>query len=308
MAKFIKTIHDRVNFATKKGLTGYHTPEQITEEVHAESMNLWRKYVEQFQKFRVLDVYLRPFQSQEVVQLTNGLGIFESKDFVYVAEGFVPANFAKSQISSTAYGVGSHTHNLTGTQGQFQWIELYTATPTPATVMVKLDGQIIFNGQITNKRTFIQYLYTGQSALTITVSSQSITLVRHSIVVTGNNTEIHLVDDERFSFRAAHPIKTPTATYPIANVLNQSITVLPAGSFSWILLTLFKRPSKPVYAYTISGDRYVYDDANSIDYEWHETMHDVIMERVLSNLGINIRSAEMVQFAQSQRKMEEMKM
>lgn len=305
MAKYIKSIVDRVNFATKKGLTGYHTPEQITAEVHAESMNVWRKYMEAYRETKILDVLMRPFQVQEVVQLTNGLGILDSQDVACVGEGIVPANLTKAQISTNAYGIGSHVLVLGGTQGQYQWLEVYTATSSPATVTLALDGTVIFRGQITNKHVFIPFLYLGQINIAVTVADQSVTVNRHSIAITGNNTEIEMVEDEEFKFRASHPIKTPTADYPVANILKQVITVLPPAAFNFIVMTIIKRPTKPVYAYTTSGTRYIYDDANSVDYEWHETIHDAIQDRVLSNLGINIRSAEMIQYAASQRKMEE---
>lgn len=304
MAKFIQDIHDRVNFATKKGLTGYHPPEKITSEVHAESMNLWREFVKQFEKTSLIDVYLRPFQIQEVVQLNAGFGQFDNQDYVYMLEGYVPANFNKVLLDNVAYGVGPSTLVLGGTLGKTQWLELFTSTAAPATVTLKLDGVTIFSGVITNKHTFVAFTYIGQISISVIVAGIGITLTRSEVTTTAPTIEIDLIDDDKFPSRLIHPIKLPTAIYPIANIMKQTLRVAPDTAFTFVLLSLIKRPTKPFYAYTIVGDRFIYDDTNSIDFEWNETAHDMIMEKALANLGINMRSQEMIQFSNSQRKLD----
>lgn len=67
MAKGIKTIHDRINRAIRKGQTGYFSPTDIDEEINAEIMNMWRKYVVQFEKERIINIYLNPFIRTEDV-------------------------------------------------------------------------------------------------------------------------------------------------------------------------------------------------------------------------------------------------
>ena len=67
MAKGIKTIHDRINRAIRKGQTGYFSPTDIDEEINAEILNMWRKYVVQFEKERIINIYLNPFIKTEDV-------------------------------------------------------------------------------------------------------------------------------------------------------------------------------------------------------------------------------------------------
>lgn len=96
MPKFIKTIIDRVNFATKKGLTGYVPPSKVVEEVHAESMNLWKKYVDEFERTTKLNLYLSPFEKVE--NITGDLGAI-------AAEGFkVTENAYRYPVSVTTVG------------------------------------------------------------------------------------------------------------------------------------------------------------------------------------------------------------
>lgn len=188
---------DRINLATKKGLTSYWTPEQICNEIHAESMNVWQKYVDQFDKNKKMDVFMRPFQFTEDIIITAGNGIIVTKDYIYYIED------------------------------------------------------------------------------------------------TNTGVEIHQVDDKKWGYRSSHPVKTPTPEYPICNTFNQEIKVLPV-SITSVTVSFLKKPTKPVWAYTISSGRYVYDDSSSIDFEWNEILHDPIMNRVLGNLGISARDGELL--------------
>lgn len=74
MPKFIKTITDRIQLANRKGLSPYYSPEQISEEIHTESLNLWKKYVQEFERTQLLSVYMDAFREKETVTLTAGVG------------------------------------------------------------------------------------------------------------------------------------------------------------------------------------------------------------------------------------------
>lgn len=304
MAKFIKTIHDRVNFAIKKGLTGYIPPSKIDDEVHAESMNTWRHYVGLFEKTRLMDVCLRPFQNTESVALTNGAGTYVTKDFVYSLEG-VP----NPQIFSGTGPLGITNYALTNTlfkYGSSYYINLATASGT-ATVKVEIDGVVLFNGSVTSGGVNVSFVYRGNLNIKFTVSVVALTVLTINEGVPGGtleNIEIKDISDESFNYRVNHPVKVPTKVYPIANRLNQSIIVRPASAFTTVKIGYLKRPIRPVYAYTTVGDRYIYDDTNSVDFEWNETVHDIIMEKALANMGINMRSQEMIQFSNQQQQIE----
>jgi hypothetical protein len=71
-----------------------------------------------------------------------------------------------------------------------------------------------------------------------------------------------------------------------------------------VTVTYIATPVKPVYAYTLSGEDYIYDDVNSVDIEFPDVLHDDIMNRVLSNLGIAMRDGQLTQFSDQQKAME----
>lgn len=302
MAKLISGLVDRLNFAIKKGLSGYYAPDKITNEVHAESLNLWREYIKSFEKTRTMDPYLKVFQRQEIVQLSNGLANYLTQDYIYLMEGFNNPTITKLQDSVVYTAPSTNNVDISGySQGFSHWIVMSAASfASPAVATITLDGVQIYSGSITNAQVIFPYTFTNQKTLTITVSGASLTFSLWQITPTSNNTEILWIDNQKFLYRINHPVKTPTATYPVASNFDQQLTVFPTTAFTYIAISYLKTPTKPVYAFTQSLDRYVYDDTNSIDVEWPQELYDILMERTLANLGINMRSSEMIQYSNSQ--------
>lgn len=203
MPKFIKNIHDRVNFATKKGLTGYHSPTQIDSEVNAESFNLWLKYTAMFEKDSDVAAALDPFKRTESVVITAGEG-------------------------------------------------------------------------------------------TMTTAFQ-----RPTGVVDASGKKIDIVDIGMWADRVNHPLKAPNTDYPVCRFENRKIIIRPT-SIAQATVYYLKHPTLAVYAYTLAGTRYVYDDTNSIDFDWPAQVHDQITERVLANLGINMREMQLIQYSNTE--------
>ena len=83
MAKLVKVIHDRVNFAIKKGVTGYISPDTIIQEIYSEIMNMWKKYVAEYQKTQQLHLFLYPFEKQEIVAGLSGTDPEGFKEMTY---------------------------------------------------------------------------------------------------------------------------------------------------------------------------------------------------------------------------------
>jgi hypothetical protein len=64
-------------------------------------------------------------------------------------------------------------------------------------------------------------------------------------------------------------------------------------------------PIRPVYAYTVSGDDYIYNDSGSTDIEFDPLWHDTIVNRVLANLGINSRDLQVLGYSDKEKATEE---
>jgi hypothetical protein len=74
-----------------------------------------------------------------------------------------------------------------------------------------------------------------------------------------------------------------------------------------ILFSYFIGPVVASYAYTISGSRYVYDDANSVDIQFGRSLLPEIIKRVASGLGMNLRDQQLVQYFELQKSQDQIK-
>lgn len=203
MAKFIKEIHDVINFMTGKGQTGYHSPEEIDNAVHEASLNLFNILKKEFEDTGNIADDLSPFiVGPTALTLTSGVA---NK----------PANY------------------------------------------------------------------------------------KHCISLTAGSSEVDVdrVDHAMLPARRNDPLCPPTADYPICTFYGSTIQFYPT-SLTNVKITYLKTPTKPTWAYSVTSERFVYDDTDSVDIEWKENRHPDIRAKAMEYLGINLREADLVQFAQ----------
>lgn len=114
------------------------------------------------------------------------------------------------------------------------------------------------------------------------------------VTVGGLNYPVTLLETGFFKRRVLDPIDPPSATNVFASIYydgGKKIEVAP--DTTPILIQYFKRPTKPFYATTgPTNGQFVYDDASSIDVLWSATVHDIIIQKSLSPLGLNIRDGQ----------------
>lgn len=105
-----------------------------------------------------------------------------------------------------------------------------------------------------------------------------------------------LVDDKWASRTSSNLI--PTGKYPIANLRSDHIKVVPITTR--VILGYLRYPSAVAWGYTISGTtgRPVYDPANSIDSEFPDELHNDIVIKICSYLGISLSKQELAQYTE----------
>ena len=207
--KAIKFIHDQINLALGKEQTAYFSPEKIDDAIHSESLNLFKKFYDQFEATQKITDYLAPFMRFETNLAVDPNGFIEKPD------------------------------------------DLFHVTA----------------------------------------------------VMDDNEKEIRIVDRAAWASRVNDPLFGPEDDYPICRVDRLRIRFRPKD-IGLVELHYLKLPVKPVYAYTITGDRYVYNNASSVDIEWDEPLHDEIINRVLANLGIATRESDIVEYSQIEKQQE----
>lgn len=105
---------------------------------------------------------------------------------------------------------------------------------------------------------------------------------------------IQLVEQGFFRRRIRDVVDPPSATNLFASIYYDSTRKIEiSNQVTPIKLVYFKRPTKPVYATTGPvNDQYSYDDTTSTDVLWSATMHDILVQKTLAILGLNMRDLQ----------------
>lgn len=114
-----------------------------------------------------------------------------------------------------------------------------------------------------------------------------------------NYMAIKMYNEDERAFRLMSQIDPVTSELPIGEVISlRQFQLYPKIGYTGTV-TYFRRPIKPVFGYTVQGGRViVYDPATSIQLEWPENWHNVLLMKSLSSIGINIGEQDILQYAE----------
>lgn len=109
---------------------------------------------------------------------------------------------------------------------------------------------------------------------------------------------VEMVNEDERANRLNSQINPVTITSPIGEMdIPRYIRLYPTAGYTGTA-TYFKRPTKPVYAYTtISGRVIVYDPVNSVQLEWKDTDIQRILIKALKTIGVNLSDENVQNFA-----------
>lgn len=119
------------------------------------------------------------------------------------------------------------------------------------------------------------------------------------VTVSGKNYPVKIVESGFYRRRVLDVVDPPSTTNLIATIYNDSgYKIEVSNQVSPIILRYFRRPVKPFYATSEVMSQLVYDDATSVDVEWSDLVHDILMERTFKVLGLNLREIQVMQAGQ----------
>jgi hypothetical protein len=104
--------------------------------------------------------------------------------------------------------------------------------------------------------------------------------------------EVEVIKANAWNKKLSDPIAPPTADYPAVRIGNNEFEVSPEDTL--LKVWYLKSPQKPEYAVDGQG---VYDDDASTDVEWNSAYFYILVNKALSKLGINLRSEQIVNYA-----------
>jgi len=107
---------------------------------------------------------------------------------------------------------------------------------------------------------------------------------------------VDLVTDNELGDRLNSQFDAPTYEYPIVQDIENFLQFYPED-LSMADLMYIREPKNPVWAYTEVDGEPVYDEANSVHFELPVNMTGEIVYRIMQYMGVNVRSADAVQYA-----------
>lgn len=112
---------------------------------------------------------------------------------------------------------------------------------------------------------------------------------------------VTIVESGFFRRRIRDVVDPPSTTNIFGTIYyNSGRKIEVSPNITPVTLVYFKKPTKPVYATTgPTNGQYIYDDTNSVDVLWSDTMHDFLVERSLAIFGLNMRDGQVQRAGQA---------
>lgn len=111
---------------------------------------------------------------------------------------------------------------------------------------------------------------------------------------------VEVLTESQYGDRAGNWTKKPTTKNPVCVVRNDGIHIYPA-TIATIDFNYYKYPTEPVFLYNqFSG--YITEDSGSTEFDWPERLHMDLVRLILGYVGINIREAQLSQYAEVKKK------
>jgi hypothetical protein len=114
--------------------------------------------------------------------------------------------------------------------------------------------------------------------------------------ISANGKPVKRVTHAQLSKRLVSALTPPSADYPICVFYSSFIKFYPT-TITNVYMTYLKKPVQPVYAFTVSSGRPVYDDDNSVDIEWGHDDIIRVTNKALEILAQNLSDPMLSQYS-----------
>ena len=110
---------------------------------------------------------------------------------------------------------------------------------------------------------------------------------------------IEVVDDDKWAKRMSNNVTGPDVDFPIARIDAGQVLFEPKN-LQRVEMLYLRYPVKPVWAFTLNANGVEqYDSANSINFEWNQSLKSDIVRIILGYLGISLREEMLLQYAEN---------
>jgi hypothetical protein len=107
---------------------------------------------------------------------------------------------------------------------------------------------------------------------------------------------VEILRESEATARRSNYTKQPTTSHPIAVLRNTGIQIYPI-TIAVVDFAYWRWPNDPVFEYTQHAGYITYNAASSTEFEWPKDEHTSLIRMILEYMGINLREADIVQYA-----------
>lgn len=107
---------------------------------------------------------------------------------------------------------------------------------------------------------------------------------------------VESITDGELTIRKNNSIINPTLDAPVCAFYSDGMKIFPK-EIERVSLTYLRKPATPFRNYTVVDGFDIYNPVGSTQFEYPESTHPDICSRILKYYGINIREADLINFA-----------
>lgn len=116
----------------------------------------------------------------------------------------------------------------------------------------------------------------------------------------GKEVTVEQVSNKEYGNRTESEINIPSSRHPIYTDYAAYMQFAPK-SIGLVTMDYFRQPLTPIWNYTLVNSRPVFNPTGSIDWELPNQVHNELIWRMCSYLGINLQAAELTQYSEMQK-------
>jgi hypothetical protein len=301
----IDDVRQAVLYILNKDNNGYITPDEFNKYANMAQLEIFEEYFERYNKYvnRLKAGQINEGYADLVKQMDQAIDYFTSN--VLISKSVEPATFVAKVASGSIVGItitnsgGGYPPSTTG--------QLVISAPsvggTQATASYTIDGLgNVSSVTITNAGTL--YLAASVSMPT-SLASTTYNLPDDWYlinVVYYNGNEVQHVEQQKLNYLLNSNLTAPTARYPYYVMHGNHINVYPTTISTPIELYYIRYPKTPNWTFEMSVEIPVFNGSDPLyqDFEISESEFYKIVVKILEYSGVQIREAEVVQYASNQ--------
>lgn len=108
--------------------------------------------------------------------------------------------------------------------------------------------------------------------------------------------QVEILRETEMAARRGNYTKGPSTRHPVGVMRSNGIQIYPA-TIEFVDFAYWRWPIEPVFDYTQHLGYITYNQATSTEFEWPEDIHLELARMILEYLGVNLREADIVQYA-----------